>query len=560
LFLKIGRQLMLFEKLRKNRYVILAAQFVLPACLIVAAFISTFKASSYLSGSSDDLVYPYLFQHIKLHNLLLPGQHANILKFPLFLAQALLPYNYKSFMVVTVGLTVVSLVLWLIIVARITSKLSLAVIAASLACTVLGSGLFIYEITGTTIRNIEYPIALLFVIACSKMLVPTARYSRKNKYFIGISAILFTLTCAGDSFFIYTVVPTLLLALLVTYLRFGVKHKKRGSLKWPATLILGTALIAFITPRALGHLGIARFYTNPVLTPHVLALSHLGPSISTASTQLLDMVGANIFGLTVSPKNALAFFNFGLLILGTVGLLAIIYRAVSSKKSDDRTERHSLIFTTAAIAYFAVFVIYIVSDLVVVQNANGSFMSAGQDRYLTFMPLLLGFGIADMVRHISMLRLKVGLLIIAACAVLLSTGIIRHNVEYSDGLKLSEISVAKTVEAYKATEIVSGYWYGASTKFWSHNQLNYATVAACNAPQPVFNNRVSFYTPGGVSKSALVIVRNGPDAPYWQGCSDEQLRSIYGTPVKVINLDSEYTPSIWIYNYDVRTRIGPISM
>jgi hypothetical protein len=547
--------------LLRPRLLSICLQFAALSCLAAAALLATYRSCRYLSGHADSLVYPFLLQHFKLHDLLLPGQHTNLLKFPLFYMQGILPYTFSTFMAVSAGLTLVSFALWLFLSRRVVGGLPLVVFATYLLCVIVGSPIFIYALSGTTIRNIEYPIALLFTIACGRLLI-TRALSKKAVFLISLAIALYTLTCAGDSFFLYTVTPALLLTLGLCYWKYPSSTTRNEYIKWAALAVIGSSLVAVMLSHLLDAVGVIVPYTDPIFKPHILPLSHLAPSIAIAFTELLDMFGANIFGRDITTANALVFFNFALLITGIVGLVQIIWHSTFAKKrSTAKRGEIPFILLAVAITYFMIIGVYIISDLVVRQTASGAIVSAGQARYLSFLPLLLGFGVVYALRSVGKSVGKSAIFwLVALIVIAMSTGLIRQNLTYDLGMRNSEITVAQTAAAQHIKLLVGGYWYGVGVKFWSNNQIDYASVVGCNIPQPVYNNRVSWYkTDATTTKSALIVVRTGLDAPFWRGCSDEQLIATYGKPAQVIQIHNSENPTLWIYNYDLRSRMRPIA-
>lgn len=535
--------------------------------LLIASVYCAWFSNYSLAANSDDLVYPYLFQHFKPHDIVLPGQHSNILKFPLFALQALLPYNFTTFSLVNIGLVVATMLGWAVLLGKLWGRKYLPLICLSLSSVLLGSNLLSGQLLGTTIRNIEYPIALAFILYASKLLW-LRTWSRREMAIAAVVGLLFSLTVAGDSFFLYIICGALAVTLAVFWF-VGVvpagRKKEQPLFGQAALYVAAGGLLAFVWRGLVSVLGIAKFYTADVFKPHILPLNHLGPSISVATTQVLDLFDANIFGQGVSPHQSLVFLNFFLLVLGVIG---IAYMArdgfVAAKRTVLLTQTSlSRVFAFAAFALTCLltFAVYIVSDLAVSENAAGVIKSADQERYLTMIPLLLVGGIVYLVwRYFQARRLvTLGLLIVVAAGLLISLSGIYATHLYDAGARQAPIAIAKSAQKNHIQLLITGYWYGASTKFWSHNQLSYASVAGCNIPQPTFNNRLSWYTPSkSVTKTALVVAHAGPDASYWD-CSDAKLRSIYGAPTKVVKINTPDQPQLWIYNYDVRTKLQPFT-
>lgn len=532
------------------------------ALLCIATLYSAWYANYYLSGNSDDVIYPYLFQHFKAHDLVLPGQHANILKFPLFILQAVTPYNFTTFSIVSIGLVVTTVLGWALLLIWLFGKRWASLISLSLTALLLGSQLFNYDILGTTIRNIEFPIVLAFIIFAGKLL---KRYTLSRKELItgGVIALLFSLTIAGDSFFLYTICSSLLVTLGYFWFIGEKDGKQKPQYAHSLIYVVGATISSFIIRLFIKLLGV-QYYTAGVFKPHILPLNHLGLSLSTAATQVLDLFGANIFGQAIRPGIVLSLLNFFLLALGLIGVIYMLKDTFCAESRKLLVARiaFSRVFIFAALGLTAVvsFSTYIASDLVVSETPQKTITSLYQERYLTIIPLLLTAGIIYFVwRKFEKRQLVfIGLPIIIAAGLLVGGRVIVHSHAYNGSLREGPITIAKAAKEQHVQVALTGYWYGAVLRFWSHNSLDVASVAACNIPQPTFNTRLSWYKPSAkITTTALVVVHSGVDATYWN-CPDELLRQIYGDPVKIVHIPTGDQPDLWIYHYDVRSKVLPM--
>lgn len=523
-------------------------------------------ANYYLSGNSDDLIYPYIFHNFRFHDLILPGQHSNILKFPVFALQAIFPYTFATFTIVSIGLVFVTVLGWAFLLMKLFGRRYAPLICVTLASILLGSRLLNYDLLGTTIRNIEFPIVLAFIMVAGSLLQKRA-LQRRDYIYGSIAGALFALTLAGDSFFLYTVCASLFICLAFLWFIQQPGSKKGSTPHFRNTLVyaIGFTVLALCIRAAVSVLGIAKYYTAAVFKPHILPLNHLAPSLSTASTQTLDLFNANIFGQQVSPTHSLVFINFFLLVLGVAGLLYMLRDGFSHAGRTALLTRishsHLFVFTVAAVWGFVSFAAYIASDLVVGPDANGNIVSLYQERYITLIPLLLITGIAYLVwrRFDARKIIFFGLPILTILVLLVNLPSIRTSHVYDGTLRDGPIAVAKAAKANHVQLVISGYWYGSAVRFWSHNQLQFTSVAGCNIPQPTFNTRSSWYIPSSsIHTTALVIVHKGIDASYWT-CSTSDLLRIYGQPAKTIKVETPDQPELWIYNHDIRDKIAPMS-
>ena len=534
------------------------------ALLAVVTLYCAWYANYYQSGNSDDIVYPYLFQHFHAHDIILPGQHANLLKFPIFILQAILPYTFTTFSIANIGLVLAAILGWAVLLVWLFGRRYAPLICLSLASVLLGSRILNYDLVGTTIRNIEFPIVLAFIIFTGTLLQRQA-LSRRKLLIGGVTGLLFSLTAAGDSFFIYTVCSSLLLVLAFYWLAGEQTAKLREQYGRAAAYAVGFSVLAFVIRFTVSLLGIAKYYTAGVFKPHILPINHLAPSVSTATTQVLNLFDGNIFGLAIRPGNSLVFLNFLLLLAGLVGLVYMLRDSLGAAGRPALFKRLNFarIFSLAVISltFFVTYIAYIAADLVVMPDANGNIVSFNQERYLAIAPFLLVAGIVYFIWcRFDLLRpIFVGVPVIILLGLLINSPVIKRNHIYDGSMRAGPMAVAQAAQTNHVRLLVTGYWYGSSTRFWSHGQIMFAGIANCNIPSPTFNNRLSWYKPDpAVHKSALVVSRAGPDAQSWV-CSDAQLTSIYGVPVKVAPVRGNGgQTSLWIYDYDVRSNLSPL--
>ncbi|HMH30891.1 MAG TPA: hypothetical protein VK534_00255, partial [Methylomirabilota bacterium] len=255
------------------------------ALLAVATVYSAWFANYYASSNSDNIVYPYLFQHFRFNDMILPGQHANILKFPLFILQSVLPYNFTTTTIVNLGLVLITTLGWTGLLVWLFGRRYAALICLALSSILVTSYTFNLDVLGGTIRNIEFPIVLAFIV-CSGSLLRKAALPKSKRILSYVVGVLFAMTAAGDSFFLYTISVALLATLAYYWLTSGQKTKLRGQYWSALKYIGGFTILALLIRAFISIFGIANYYTAGVFKPHILTLQHLGPSISTAANQV----------------------------------------------------------------------------------------------------------------------------------------------------------------------------------------------------------------------------------------------------------------------------------
>jgi hypothetical protein len=565
--LKSFKSLGIFKSLFKIFPIILSISGCL---LLLSATLYGAKQANYAeSNNSDNLVLPYLFKGFKRHDIVLASQHSNILNFPIYIMQAVLPYNYTTLSLVNIGLVCVTVFVWVYLLVRIFGKKYIAMICIILSAFLLTSYMFQSQILGNTIRNIEYPIGLGFLLIINQIL---KKHSFNRKYLIlGIvDFILFSVSIAGDSLIAYCFVLPALIAIFVWWLQsrhFSLQMQKATG------IIVGAVVVSFIVKYCMHAFGIVTFYNVAAVDPQTLPANSLSFSLTTALQQVLSLHGAPIFGIgDISLSQSIIFLNFLILTVALVGFITI-FRGIGipykSKAVPVLNERSNFLMLSMALSFFITFGIYILSDQVVHQLANGSYVSSEQYRYLTLLPFL---SIAGFIYIVDRYYATHKALLNIIPVVILGTLIISLPYIHST-LRIGETGAANfrntinqvisVADKNDVKIMLTGYWYGASTRFWSHNTIQYATVAACDNPQPTDNNKRSFYVANStVHTSALLVDRSGPDESYWM-CTRTQLTNIYGRPTRIFyinGVDSSGKPvknslQLWIYHYDVRSKI-----
>ncbi len=540
--------------------------------LTLASLYSAFHANLLMIYNSDNLVYPYLFKSLQLHDIVLPAHHPNILKFPLFWLQSVVPYNVTTFSIVSIGLVVATVLIWCLLLLRLFGKRYSIFICFPLAFILLSSNPLNRNILGTTIRNIEYPVALAFLFVINALLIKGFRSFNHWKVTVSIIvSILYVMSVAGDSLLLYAFSLPIILIILFYWLQSGILTKRIMNV---TLFIVIVNLAAVLLKNAVATAGIAILYKDPVFSSRTLPLEALGPSISTTGKQLLQLHGANIFDKPLSIGSLPSFINFFVLGLAIIGFVLLLFRLSKAfRRREDLAVNHSLILGTLALSFFGILATYILSGQAIRIMQNGDIISANQERYLTLIPFLTTVGFVYLIKeyygwHTFLIKALAPTAMLVVLLLSLPTIRIEQN-KTNIAAANWKTSVEQAVNITLPNDIsvvVTGYWYGSPLRFQSGDKLKFASIAACNVPQPPFNNRKSWYKPQAeVINSAFVIDRTGPDKTYWEGCSDDQLISIFGKPKKISKVPGLSSGSrqaiegvhIWIYDYDLRQKFVP---
>lgn len=521
--------------------------------LVAVCFYSGFYASEALSINSDALVYPYLFDNFKLDTILVSEKHSNLLKMPLFALQSVAPYNHLTLTIFNVALFTATITLWCYLIIRILGKkyqISVLITAAivTLFATTQNDNL-IYN----TVRNIEYPLSLWF-------LVETMRYvyksGRPTWQFI-LSAILFSTMLAGDHFFRYTFALPIIITVIFLFILLRNKMRVRSAIA--GSVAIGTVVLSAIIQTLFDIIGLYDIDRGYLQKSSPLPdISHVLTLVKITAKQILSLFNIHF------PQ---PFIIKALIVLVIAALLSYIayYLYKSLRKITTSWKAASVL--SLALTGITVVGVYIAGGFAA-SLESGTPIPSDNQRYLTIFPLLL----IPVLAHISFTSLqrfrlkkqaKIALVIIAVIV----ASIYFHPTATSltsrqaliDQRQSDFYSLGKSLDDRDIDVMVSGYWSGAATRFWIGDKVLYAVAAECNKPS-IENSRRDWYAKSPhVNKSALVIDMKGSDLPFLGYCPAEDLKKIYGDPIESYTIvNPRKHTNVWVYDYDIRSKLTPL--
>jgi hypothetical protein len=539
--------------------------FIMSAALLLSTTIySALHASSYFSTDSDAIVVTQQFSSgLQGHTVTLPGYHANLILIPFTYIQGHLQFNEASLAISIVVLYLITFITWTFLLIKLFGRNYEVLIMLLLASLVFTSVTFNINIGYDTLRNIEYPIALWFVLIINR-LVKKSKYSRRQLLFTAVGTGLFCVVLAGDNLFDYGTLAPLILVIAWYWIqscKFTAGMLKAVGLI--AVVFIGAALIKLL----LSASGVITFsYTLFGGSTAIIPTSNFFPSLSTALQQLLQLQGGFIFGETIHHNFDL-FINFGVLIISLAGLVLILRQANRNFRAGKMfSDDNAFVFVTMAISFFLIFLVYILSGAVVTRQPNGQFISYLNARYISFLPLISVIGFIWLIKtYYKEHRL---LLCLIAAGLLLGMGVSHSAVSATYKLDTqqeptpSKASVENLITILKHNdvhEILTDYWYGPPIRFLSNDTISFAPEINCNQPLS-FSTRKDWFTSLPSGKSALIIDRGGLNFGYW-ACTNQQLIQMYGNPIKKITvpgITSNAPVEVWVYDYDVRQHLLPL--
>lgn len=318
----------------------------------------------------------------------------------------------------------------------------------------------------------------------------------------------------------------------------------------------------------MDNLNVVGTYFNTESKLTLIAFDAIGPSIVQSLKDIINLSGADIFNKPINLSIVAYVVCFVVMILGANWIYKNIKYSFNINK---KIETKTLMSIYLALSVAFLLIAYISTGKAVVL-AGDIYVSAESFRYLTLIPFILALGAAIITSRLKITPPVVSDVILPSLiGILILVSIPGSIAQYRQLNSRSNTHIAAQQEVVRKLKqesvihAVTGYWYSGTIRFWSEDSISSSSVAACNIAEPKFNNRHSWYAanPSKNIRSALIIDRSsqGFDRSYWAGCTDEILIKIYGKPVKTISpVNPAVDPFIWIYDYDVRSRINNLNM
>lgn len=523
------------------------------ALLLATTVYAGYQASNTYSTDSNAVILTQQFSKGISFPVVLPGPHATLIIIPLIYLQGHLPYHYTSFTIVNIGLVLVTMVAWAFLLIKLFGRryeIPILILLSSLIFTAVA---FSLSIGYTTIRNIEYPIALWFVMIIAGLL-KGLRYSRKQLALAAIGSILFSIVLAGDSFFNYAII----LPLLVVIAWYWVQSREFTMSMVKAIVLMAAVFVgADALKLVLSKAGIIHFDYSFWGPNVILSTDKVWQSVGVALQQLLQLHGAYIFGQVVNYHNVATFFNFGLVLASIVGLGFILRNANRSyRNKEGLTSNNDFVFAVMAVSYFVAFIIYALSGYAIATLPSGQIVSDQNARYISIMPFISVIALVWLLKNYYKRHIAFIAIICAVLVVGIATSHSAVSAAYSQRTDQLELAPSRTsinnligiLKNNDVTEVSADYWYGPIIRFWSNSTIGLAQQVGCSPPV-LSTNANEFIHQKGIN-TALVIDRGGLNYDFWT-CTDPQLLQFYGTPTKEFQVQGaapNTLTEIWIYD------------
>jgi len=493
---------------------------------------------------SDQFISTFIFRDVLNGAPMISTDHTNIIKLLPLWIQGNFGYSLATYIALNVAFIFGSLVLWLYLIGKIFGSKVRTIATFTFAAVLFASTSFAINITMTTLRHIEYPLGLLFIMLLAGLLLNRIKLNAAKLILI---AALLAVLILNDKYFLYTLVPASVIAIVIFSLN---QDKKRRTFYTLATVLVGT-FIGLVLPKLLDRTGLISIVTGYVQMNTIVSFEALQSALWLTAKKSLDLFGGLIFGQQLRLRNASIFILFFIPIVSAAGIFIMSKVYATAKKS---TEYFVHIALTAwlVLAYS----VYILSG-----STND-----GNDRYLTLIVFIGITYFSWVVWLIAKTDKKRSWVIATVCLIMLISIPLSYPRVHPAYKGAKEFSLAQTQAAKDTAEALEkngvkllaapfGYY---ALKFYSPNdELTVVGVDDCYLPNSWTNNS-SWIFDKEYNKSAY-IYEDQQYAPTQQKfCSESDLVKIFGQPESILNTPSIYAlgkkTRIYIYNYDIRTK------
>lgn len=509
--------------------------------LSVSIYIGT-EASLFQRTTSDQFLSTFIFGDILNGAPMISSDHTNIIKLPLLWLQDNLSYSLPSYIALNVFFIFSSIALWVYLTGRAFGKDVRTLSTFVFAAVLFGSTIFAINITMTTLRHIEYPLGLIFVLMISNLLISKRKYVLYKT--IG-AAILLALLILNDKYFLYTLAPATLFGVLIFAIKARVSHRK---IAYSLAAILAGIILGILLPRIINATGIISIIPGYVQLSHIVGFEQLSNLLWLCINQTIDLFGGLFFGQEVRLRNLSMLVFFMIPVIGMLGV-GTVTKHYGSNKTSIAYFFHIILISWLALAYAS----YILSGTANVSNI----------RYLT---ILVYIGVTYFSWFAVRLLKNHRFLIVALClfmVLLIPLSYPRTHSTYKtliDGSSIQTGAAKKIVSVLDENNIhqliaPTGY---SSLGFYSTQRLNNIVTRDCTVAVPWANNAAWIYQ-GNYSRSAYLFEEAEYAVTTNNFCPEPKIVQSYGKPEKIIDVPSIYTTrrpaKLYIYNYDIRSLI-----
>lgn len=524
---------------RKHRFGKTYALIAVTVLLATSVFWSLLAARLHQSNA-DQLVNPYMFESGNaFRGALLPGQHSQLLKWPLFMMVQMFDYTNASFIAMTVIITLLTVGLFAALLYYIERRplmfgtlcLALASVLLLVPANPYSGALLPVNMAMLTTRNIEYIIFL-----AGMALLARAIHIKTLSFWAGAS--LLAILVSSDRLFLAISTGGALLALL-TYTLSRKWKLARSSVIWLIGSFIGAAG-AFIISWAVSHSNLLHIVNSSNLGPYGLYIHARSLALAAiyGTAGLLTNFGANpafdAVTLRAIPNRGLAHLlseggigyivNALLLIYGLKLCWQIVGSSLTPARSKepgiDNPLRLSIMLIWSSIAAIGLFV------------ATNHYYAV-DSRYLSLITFTIFVAAATYLRRKSwpaenIVLIGLGLIIITLLSTVLTLHISQDQRQAFSSTEARDALVAQALDRRPVDVLVGDYWRVFPTKQLANGKLKVLPLENCTMARQVLSS--TDWQPDLRSHSFAYLLSIDKGLTDFPACSLEQITSKYGRP------------------------------
>lgn len=500
------------------------------------------KASILQSYLGDEYWPTYSFSEIGHGVPQVASTHTNLLKLPILWLQGNLPYDRLSWLFLNISLIFLSFILLIYVFKKALQFKNMMNIGILIFAFILFQSYDLaINLTMATIRQIEYPIALLVIVWGASLLRQEKPFLTR---YLGYTFLLGLFLLHDRSNF-YVLIPVILSGTLL-HAVYVTKKFKRIHLYGTMSVIASVALSS-VVEHLLNGSGVINISKGYVSNNTIIGYDSLPTAVLLTIKQTFDLFGANIFGQKISS------INLGLFMAAMVMLIGIcsIYFVHKEVRKDIRSGAFMLHI------FLLLFIIFTYASYII-----GKIAWVGNERFLIGVVYIV---VLYILWLFNTLRLR-NKLIEPVFAMILILGIVigipLTKKTYIDAQSvsmpkiLSVENISNILRKNRVEVVLNDYDY-SSIRFFSDNSVRSVQMEECDKPYSWANNTSWIFS--GRPKRTALLIDSSTIRPIGALCPQQTMLSIYGKPDAVIEVEGINTPAIpaflWIYNYDIRTKL-----
>lgn len=510
--------------------------------LFAASVYSGIHASNVQLTTSDQFITTYIFGSIDQGRPMISSDHTNLLKFPLLWLQEKLPYGYVSYVGLNILFVFSALGLWSILLGKILNRSVIPISLLVFSAILINSPTFALSVTMTTLRHIEYPLALLYLMGVYEFFKPRKKHL---KLAAGMTLYL-SLLLLNDKFFVYTLVPAALLSIVWLYHTGKHSYDVRAVAYAIASVVTGTAL-GLVLPKLLTATGLITIVSGYADVRYLISFGDILNSTLLSIQQTLELFGGSIFGQEIRKLNISLFMGLIIFLIAATGFIR-----ANTRLKLRRIDRQNFLHVALIIFTLFMYLAYILPDFAKPYNA----------RYLTAIVFIGAtyFAYAVWIYSKQYKSLPYIMAVFLIATVLLSlprvNPLYRTATENSMPSVLQAKNIANALHERDVRLVVTPGGHSDISFHSGGSVESIQLLNTCSTPSAWANNSAWIYE-GQHSKTAFLVDTTLPD-PTAKACPPDTIFQIYGLPGEIVPIatSKEGAKAIYIYNYDIRTKLN----